>query len=179
MRKLLAAAVVVFLFASVVSAASTTINVTMTGQAEPFVNGTLGAGDLGASANASYTFDPDADTISWLVNYNGLQGSSLTGFHIHGPNATPTSTNAVYRGFTLNAGAVPPAGTLSGLLTTADDATLGSKIDTILANPSGFYVNIHTNMFPGGAIRAQLPEPTTLTLLACGAMGLMVRRRKI
>ena len=179
MRRLLAATVAVFLFASVVSAAATTINVTMTGQAEPFSNGTLGAGDLGASGNASYTFDPDADTISWLVNYTGLQGTSLTGFHIHGPNATPTSINSVYRGFTINPGAVPPAGTLSGILTTADDAALGGKIDTILGNPSGFYVNIHTTVFPGGAIRAQLPEPATLTLLACGAMGLMIRRRKI
>src|SRR6266446_8304161 len=163
MRKLLAAAVVVVMFASIASAA-TTINVLMTGLAEPFANGTLGAGDLGASGNGSFTFDPDADTISWLVNYNGLQGTSLTGFHIHGPNATPTSINAVYRGFPINPGAVPPSGTLSGILTTADDATLGSKIDTILANPAGFYVNIHTNVFPGGAIRAQLPEPASLTL---------------
>ncbi|HEV8292002.1 MAG TPA: CHRD domain-containing protein [Tepidisphaeraceae bacterium] len=179
MRKLLAVAIVVFLSASVVSAAATAINVTMTGQAEPFSNGTLGAGDLGASGNASYTFDPDADTISWLVNYSGLQGSSLTGFHIHGPNATTTSINGVYRGFPVNPGAAPPSGTLSGTLTTSDDAALGSKIDTILANPGGFYVNIHTNIFPGGAIRAQLPEPATMAVLACAAIGWMMRRRRI
>src|SRR5438128_12225481 len=105
MRKLLAGAFVVVMFASIASAA-TTINVLMTGQAEPFANGTLGAGDLGASGNGSFTFDPDADTISWLVNYNGLQGTSLTGFHIHGTNATTTSSNGVYHGVTMNPGAV-------------------------------------------------------------------------
>jgi hypothetical protein len=42
-------------------------------------------------------------------------------------------------------------GVLSGS-TTTDLATASA----IIANPSGFYVNVHTNDFPGGAVRGQL-----------------------
>lgn len=31
-----------------------------------------------------------------------------------------------------------------------------AEIDAILANPSGFYINVHTSDFPGGSIRGQL-----------------------
>ena len=30
------------------------------------------------------------------------------------------------------------------------------KLKPIVANPAGFYVNIHTADFPGGAVRGQL-----------------------
>jgi len=41
--------------------------------------------------------------------------------------------------------------------TTTDTATAAA----IAANPSGFYVNVHTNDFPGGAVRGQLVRLNT------------------
>jgi hypothetical protein len=42
--------------------------------------------------------------------------------------------------------------------TTPDSTTvlLQSELDAIIANPAGFYANVHNAPFPGGAIRGQL-----------------------
>ncbi|MEW6251295.1 MAG: CHRD domain-containing protein, partial [Planctomycetota bacterium] len=39
------------------------------------------------------------------------------------------------------------------------------------------YVNVHTQEFPGGEIRAQIPEPAALALLGVG-LALQARRRR-
>ena len=71
--------------------------------------------------------------------------------------------------------------TLSGSTTT----TL-AQAQAIQANPSAFYVNVHNNDFPGGAVRGQLafviiPTASTLGLLALGMVlaigGLLAIRR--
>ena len=48
----------------------------------------------------------------------------------------------------------PPDDNDSDDCDTADDAL----IDEIRANPSAFYVNVHTTDYPGGAIRGQIAE---------------------
>ena len=178
MAKALLAAILLCAVASYASAAPVVINVEMTGEKEPFANGTLGAGSLGGSAVGTFTLNPDNDTISWLLNYNNIQGTSFTGFHIHGP-ATTTQNTSVYRGLPTPS-QLPPSGTLSGSIDTTFDPDLGNKIDNIIGTGlEKWYVNLHTTSFPGGAVRSQLPEPTTLTLLSVGAMGLLIRRGKI
>lgn len=46
----------------------------------------------------------------------------------------------------------------------------------VLANPIGWYVNVHNTDHPGGAVRGQVPEPATALLLA-GGLALLARRR--
>lgn len=184
MAKALLAAILLCAVTSYVSAVPVVINVDMTGEKEPFANGTLGNGSLGSHATGTVTLNPDNDTISWLLNTTAIQGTSFTGFHIHGPVPTPatlTTNVGVYRGFPTPAGNPGTPMTISGSIDpiSISDPDLGNKIDNILGNLTGSYINLHTTAFTGGAVRSQLPEPATLTLLAIGAMGLLVRRRTI
>lgn len=48
----------------------------------------------------------------------------------------------------------------------------------VLANPAGFYVNVHTPDHTGGAIRGQIPTPSTVALLGLAGAAAGRRRRR-
>ena len=157
-----------------------TFTVNMNGFNEPNAAGQLGQGDPDGFANGTVTLDPTADTVSWNITYGNITGDALSGFHIHGPDATLTTNKSVFIPLEPLSSTAVPGGTLTGTRTSALTADIGTRIDQVLANPAGFYVNLHssgTTGFPGGAVRAQLPEPGALALLGFAALPLLRRRR--
>ncbi|HET7513545.1 MAG TPA: CHRD domain-containing protein [Gaiella sp.] len=86
--------------------------------------------------------------------------AGLVCYRLHAANVTlPTTGAHIHRGAAGVSGPVvvpftaPGADGNSSGCVTASPPTL---IDEIIANPAGFYVNVHTAEHPAGAIRAQL-----------------------
>jgi hypothetical protein len=117
-----------------------------------------GAGDPDGTGTALLTFDSVANSVSWNITVNNIDTVILD--HIH---SAPAGVNGPV--------VIDFGGALSGSVVDPDVAA-------VLANPAGFYVNVHTNVFTGGAVRGQIPEPTTALLLGAGLLGLGVARRR-
>ncbi|PZR64665.1 MAG: hypothetical protein DLM71_02180 [Chloroflexi bacterium] len=100
------------------------------------------AGAPNGSGSATVKLDPASGQVCFTINVSNI--GAATGSHIHqaaagaaGPIVVPLT-----KAFT---------GSASGCVT-GDKA----KVAAIAANPAGFYVNVHTAAFPGGAVRGQL-----------------------
>jgi hypothetical protein len=176
MRGLALSTVFILVMASSAMAVQTVYNVTFSGAQE------VGGGDPNGTATGTLTLDPDPGiygTISVNLVYSNLD--TLNGFHIHAGNAGVNG--GIHIPLTLNT--TGGAGTLNYTLNDGNWGTgghptwLDSQIAAIVANPTGFYLNLHTNEFSGGAIRAQLPEPASLGLLGVGALVLIRRNRRM
>ena len=89
------------------------------------------------------------NTLNWQISYSGLQGAE-TAAHFHGP--APAGLNA---GVQVGVGVGNPK-VGSALLTAAQATDLLNGL---------WYINIHSNLFPGGEIRGQvLTSATPCTL---------------
>lgn len=93
-------------------------------------------------------------TGTFIGNFSSFPaGTTLTAAHIHpgaaGVNGSPLVNLALTQGqvvFTNGSGAI----TVSNVAMTAEVA------QQIIANPAGYYFNIHTALNPGGVARGQL-----------------------
>jgi len=111
-----------------------------------------GPGDPDGTATGVLTIDKTTNTISWSFAFANI--AAPTAMHIH------TGAAGAAGGVLVNLGVATSGG--AGTLISST-ATTAANINTILANPPGFYVNIHNAAFPGGAVRGQLiPMPATV-----------------
>ena len=105
-----------------------------------------GPGDPNGNGEFSGWFDAAKGQICYTLGVGSLASPTMA--HIH-------------RGDAQTAGPVviPLANPVQNISDTCTPAA-PALISEILANPSAFYVNVHTTQYPKGAIRAQLKKPS-------------------
>jgi hypothetical protein len=122
--------------------------------------------DVNARGTATVTFNLTRDsagtitaaTVGFVYNVTGFPaGTILRGTHVHEGGPTVSGGIKIDSGL----GAANPItlgdGTMNNITfasTTFPDG-LG-LINAIIANPNGYYFNVHSGVNPGGAIRGQL-----------------------
>jgi hypothetical protein len=153
-----------FFFAAGASAQVSTYVAQLTGAQE-----TPNLGDPDGPGFAVITFDQGAGTITFIAYAQNI--GSISASHIH--RGAAGVTGPVIIPFNMPFVNGVSSGTLTGIA--------GSFLAEVVANPPGYYFNIHTTDFPGGAIRGILhAAPGTLapnvlylpvTLKATGARG--------
>ncbi len=123
----------------------------MTGEAEVDMDG-----QEGASAAATLIVDPVAGTITHTVNFSEVDGpfAEAPGYHIHvgaddenGPVVLFLAT-----GEGLQAAADDDGSIITESVVDADAALLR----LLVTDSANYYINLHSDDFPGGAVRAQL-----------------------
>ncbi|MFZ2490830.1 MAG: CHRD domain-containing protein [Thermoanaerobaculia bacterium] len=100
-------------------------------------------GDADGTGFAVVRFDRNVPNVRYSIVTTNVPGP--TAAHIH------RGTSDIAGGVVVNFAPTFVEGAASGAV-----ASTPSLIDEILANPSGFYVNVHNAEFPGGAVRGQL-----------------------
>lgn len=102
-------------------------------------------GDPDALAVMTLVVNPNTDTVCFVAKWWNIDGT-VSASHIHlapvgvpGPVVVPLFSGA-FAGTGMTRGCVS-ANAIAG---------------AILANPSAYYANIHSSVYPAGAVRAQL-----------------------
>lgn len=106
-----------------------------------------GPGAPDGQASGTLSIDDATGQISWSFTYAGIAAPAA--MHIHTGAAGASGGVAVPLAVTTSGG----EGTLIGMTTAEADA-----VQAILANPAGYYVNIHNADFRSGAVRGQLAD---------------------
>lgn len=115
------------------------------------------------SGTATITFDTTtnasgqitAATVTFVVNVSGFPANTpLNIAHIHTGAAGVAGAVLVNTGLTAGNNSTNAAG--SGTFTVAGISVTADVASAIIANPGGYYFNVHSAANPGGVARGQL-----------------------
>lgn len=124
-------------------AAETTLRATLAGVMEGD-----NQGDPDGTGTAAIRLDPETGQVCWNLTAEGI--TPVVQSHIH------EGAEGVSGGVVVPLDVDGFEGTSEGCVEDQDAAVLAD----IVANPAGFYVNLHTSDFQAGAIRGQLAAGT-------------------
>ncbi len=106
-------------------------------------------------------------SVQFLVDYNLPANNTITGLHIHSGGATvsgPVVINTGLGGANTIVTTSPSGRVDLTAEVTPDNAAGVAALAGLFADPSQYYVNIHTTDFPGGIMRTQLKRASLLTV---------------
>lgn len=103
-----------------------------------------GGGDADGSGTAAVTIDTDKGQLCYTIEVQGIDPASIA--HIH-------QGAAGARGGPVVSIDAPSTGKSQGCASAGADV-----LTAIIADPAGYYVNVHNGAHPGGAIRGQLSK---------------------
>jgi hypothetical protein len=144
---------VLFLAATLGMVAMLAVGAPAFGEGRPFATTLTGAaevpgpGDPDASGTAFITLNQGQGEVCFDLSWAGIDGT-VTAAHIHVGPATVAGPVVV----PLFAGAFQSTDSASGCVSGVSE----ELIKAIRQNPENYYVNIHSDVFPAGAIRGQL-----------------------
>jgi len=109
-----------------------------------------------SSRNSSGT--ATSGTVVFDVTHNFPASTTFTGLHIHTGNSTVAGPVSINTGIAGGANSVTSTSGVGNIYRSVDVNTGAAltAMQGLLANPSGFYINLHTTTNAGGAVRGQL-----------------------
>jgi CHRD domain len=145
---------ILFLVATLCVVGVVTVGAPAYGEGRPFSTTLTGAaevpgpGDADATGTAFLTLNQGQGEVCFELSWAGIDGTVVAA-HIHaapagvaGPIVVPLFTGVAL------AGTDSASGCVAGVS--------GELIKAIRHNPDGYYVNVHSTVFPAGAARGQL-----------------------
>ena len=130
-----------------------TFHIQLSGDQEP------DGGDPDGTGTATVTINAGQGTLCYSISWQDIGGENPTeadqvwGGHIH--NAPAGSSGGIF--VHLFGAPMEPLTAFEGTDSTSDCVSVErAKLVAILADSDGYYLNLHTDNFQGGAIRGQL-----------------------
>jgi hypothetical protein len=126
---------------------------------------------LNASASVLVTLDVTRDPTSGNITSGALMfdasyqfpGSvTFTGFHIH-TGVAGVNGGVILDSRTSGITDATGSGRLTRIISLDTTQARLDALKAVIANPSGHYINLHTTVNPGGAVRAQLSDAHQFT----------------